>query len=206
MTDEVMTREDILDNLVNAIALHEQISSLIGKRLCEDCQSPEEEWEEKRKKITANLKALMSKYSFARRLPRTELGVAALSILNYIIKIQHTFAQIIVMIDMIKGESFGEVYMDSMNSISSKMHEQISTLRKLAEEQKSNPEIALAHLNSIVKLERQIDEDNIVICRQISVNTEGETGYTCYVMRKIVSELEHISDYIKVAAEIIVDI
>jgi uncharacterized protein Yka (UPF0111/DUF47 family) len=96
--------------------------------------------------------------------------------------------------------------MDSMNSISSKTHDQIKALRELTERQKDDSEGALECLETVLRLERQIDEDNIIICRQISVVTEGEAGYVCYIMRKIVSELEHISDFIKEAAEIIIDI
>ena len=95
---------------------------------------------------------------------------------------------------------------DSMNSISTKAHDQIKALRELTEKQIDDAEGALECLETVMRLERQIDEDNIIICRQISVVTEGEAGYVCYIMRKIVSELEHISDFIKEAAEIIVDI
>ncbi len=206
ISETEFTREQLLDNLVKAIEVHENISASVGTRLCDQCEAGADEWEVKRKKITDQLKGLTGKYAFARKLPRNELGVAALAILTYIIKIQHTFSQVVIMIDMIGGESFDEVYMDSMNSISTKIHEQLITLKNLTAEQKNNPEAALEALRAIMKLERQIDEENIVICRQISVANEEEPGYTCYIMRKIVSELEHISDFIKEAAEIIVDV
>ncbi|MFW9848413.1 MAG: hypothetical protein ACFFF4_04690 [Candidatus Thorarchaeota archaeon] len=207
ISELVLTREEILDKLAKAIEIHENISSFVGTRLCDHCESAQDEWAVKREKITQKLKGLVSKYEFAKTLPRNDLGIAVLAILNYIVKIQHTFSQLIIMIDMIRGESFGDVYMDSMNSISTKTHEQLKTLKELTEKQKDDPEAALECLQTILKLERQVDEDNIVICRQISVITQEEdAGYTCYIMRKIVSELEHISDFIKEAAEIIVDI
>ncbi|MHA1909147.1 MAG: hypothetical protein ACW98Y_17765 [Candidatus Thorarchaeota archaeon] len=175
-----MTREQILDKLVDAIEIHENISSFVGTRLCDHCESAEDEWAVKREKITQKLKGLVTKYSFAKTLPRNELGIAALAILSYIVKIQHTFSRLIIMIDMIRGESFGDVYMDSMNSISTKTHTLLATLKELTQHQKENPEAALECLKTVVRLERQIDEDNIIICRQISVSTEGEAGYICY--------------------------
>ena len=69
-----------------------------------------------------------------------------------------------------------------------------------------NPEAAKEDLEAIFKLEREIDEDNIVICRQITVATEGDSPFICYIMRKVVRELEHISDKLKECAEIIIDI
>ncbi|MHA2187195.1 MAG: hypothetical protein ACW99V_03040 [Candidatus Thorarchaeota archaeon] len=206
ISEVVLTREQILDQLVKTIEVHENISSFVGTRLCDHCESAEDEWAVKREKIAQQLQGLVKKYEFAKTLPRNELGIAVLAILGYIVKIQHTFASLIIMIDMIRGESFGDVYMDSMNSISTKTHDQLKALRELAEKQKNDTEGALECLETVLRLERQIDEDNIIICRQISVATEGEAGYVCYIMRKIVSELEHISDFIKEAAEIIVDI
>ncbi|MHA2207516.1 MAG: hypothetical protein ACXABC_16815 [Candidatus Thorarchaeota archaeon] len=191
ISEVVLTREQILDQLVKTIEVHENISSFVGTRLCDHCESAEDEWAVKREKIAQQLQGLVKKYEFAKTLPRNELGIAVLAILGYIVKI---------------GESFGDVYMDSMNSISTKTHDQLKALRELAEKQKNDTEGALECLETVLRLERQIDEDNIIICRQISVATEGEAGYVCYIMRKIVSELEHISDFIKEAAEIIVDI
>ena len=82
----------------------------------------------------------------------------------------------------------------------------LNALKNLTTAMISDNDAAMQQLEVIVRLEREMDEDNIVICRQISVATDGETGYTCYIMRKIVSELEHISDFVKEAAEIIIDI
>ncbi len=207
MNEEVYTRKEVLEKTANILEIQEAISSFVGKRLCDSCETAEEEWAEKRVHIMKHLKNLISKYDFARILPRDELGIAAQAILSYLLKIQHTYAQVVVMIDMIRGEPFGEIYLDSMNAISSKTHQQLTALKNLTIERISNQEAATAALQTVLRLEREIDEDNIVICRQISVaSIEGETNYTCYMMRKIVSELEHISDYIKDTAEIIIDI
>ncbi|MFW9933145.1 MAG: hypothetical protein ACFFDR_10860 [Candidatus Thorarchaeota archaeon] len=207
MNDVVFTRKEVLEKTAAILELQEAISSFVGKRLCETCETAEEEWMEKRTHIMKHLKNLISKYDFARTLPRDDLGIAAQAVLSYLLKIQYTYAQVVVMIDMIRGEPFGEVYLDSMNAISSKTHQQLTALKNLTLERIANQEAATAALQSVVRLEREIDEDNIVICRQISVaSVEGETNYTCYMMRKIVSELEHISDYIKDAAEVIIDI
>jgi len=207
MNEVVYTRKEILEKTAGILEIQEAISSFVGKRLCDTCETAEEEWTEKRTHILKNLKNLISKYDFARILPRDELGIAAQAILSHLLKIQHTFAQVVVMIDMIRGEPFGEVYLDSMSAISSKTHQQLTALKNMALERISNQEAAIDALQLVLRLEREIDEDNIVICRQISVaSVNGETNYTCYMMRKIVSELEHISDYIKDAAEIIIDI
>ncbi len=207
MNETDFTRDNILEKLVEVIEIQEAISEFVGERLCDHCESPEEDWSERRKGIVKNLKNLMEKYDFAKKLPRSSLGIGVQAVLSYLIKIQMTFAQVMVMIDMIRGESFGEVYLDSMNSISAKTHQELTALKNLTRERIEDPEGSLETLNVILRLEREIDEDNIVICRQISTaSVDGETDYTCYILRKIVSELEHISDYIKDAAEIIVDI
>lgn len=206
MSEDVLTREEILGKLVKTIEIHASIGLFVGKRLCETCDTPEEDWAERRKNISNQMKKLLTQYDFAKSLPRNELGISVLSVLRYIIKIQNSFRQLLVMIDMIRGESFGEVFMDEMDAISTKTRKILNALKNLTTEKVSDNEAAMDQLEIIVKLEREMDEANIVICRQISVTTESETGYTCYIMRKIVSELEHISDFVKEAAEIIIDI
>lgn len=206
MSEDTLTREEILENLVKAIDIHASIGLFVGKRLCEQCETPEEDWTERRKNISNQMKKLLTKYDFAKFLPRDELGISVLSIVRYIIKIQNSFRQLLVMIDMIRGESFGEVYMDAMDALTTKTGKLLNALKNLTAEKISDDVAAMQQLEVIVRLEREMDEANIVICRQITVATEGETGYTCYIMRKIVSELEHISDYVKEAAEIIIDI
>ncbi|MFW9953831.1 MAG: hypothetical protein ACFFD3_04685 [Candidatus Thorarchaeota archaeon] len=208
MSDEkVFKREQMIQGIVSVIELLETVSSFVAKRLCEDCETAEEEWAEKKSQILKQLRNLIGKYDFARYLPKDESGISAQAILHQLIKIQYTFSQIVVLIDMIRGEPFGDVYLDSITSISSKMNQQLVAIKNLAKESISNKEAAIVALRAVERLEREIDEDNIVICRQISVaSVDGETDFTCYIMRKIVSEMEHISDYIKAAAEILVDI
>ncbi|PNX52528.1 MAG: hypothetical protein BV458_09100, partial [Thermoplasmata archaeon M9B2D] len=79
-------------------------------------------------------------------------------------------------------------------------------LRTMISQRADNLEESHETLDVLVKLERQIDEDNIVICRQISIATGGDSDFICYMMRKIVAELEHISDYAKECAEIVAEI
>ena len=81
-----------------------------------------------------------------------------------------------------------------------------TALRKMIDQRIENLEESHDTLEVIIRLEREIDEDNIVICRQISVATHGDTDFVCYIMRKIVAELEHISDYAKECAEILAEI
>ncbi|PNX52451.1 MAG: hypothetical protein BV458_09495, partial [Thermoplasmata archaeon M9B2D] len=79
-------------------------------------------------------------------------------------------------------------------------------LKTMVSQRADNLEESHETLDILVKLERQIDEDNIVICRQISIATGGDSDFICYMMRKIVAELEHISDYAKECAEIVAEI
>ena len=206
MSEDILKREEIFEKLVKTIDIHASIGLFVGKRLCETCDTPEEDWAERRKNISGQMRKLLTQYDFAKFLPRDELGISVLSVLRYIIKIQNSFRQLLVMIDMIRGESFGEVFMDEMDTISTKTGKILNALKNLTAAKISDDDESMEQLEVIVKLEREMDEANIVICRQISVTTESETGYTCYIMRKIVSELEHISDYVKEAAEIIIDI
>jgi len=209
LTEEVLTRTEILAVLAKVLKLHVQISEYVSDKLC--CPSTEadmlsDDWIAKRKKAATNLRSLMDKFSFSRRLPKNDLGIMTQAIIDYLLRIQLTFAQIVVIIDSLRGESFGEIYMDSLTTIAGKVHEEIVTLLHMVGVLESDPESVKADLDQIVKLERQIDEDNIIICRQISVKTaEGESDYSCYMMRKIIAELEHISDYVKECAEILAD-
>jgi phosphate uptake regulator len=110
------------------------------------------------------------------------------------------------MIDMIHEDAFDEIYKNSLTTISSKVYEMIIDLKTMVNQKAENLDESNVTLEVLVKLERQIDEDNIVICRQISVATGGDSDFTCYMMRKIVAELEHISDYVKECAEIVAEI
>lgn len=207
MSNGEFNREQILEKLVEVITLQVSISNFVGKRLCDRCEKSEEDWQERRREIVKHLKNLVGKYEFATKIPRNDLGIGVMAVIRYLIKIQHTFSNVVAMIDMIRGESFGEVFLDSMEAISTKTHQELAALRNLAQQRLDDVEASIDSFNSILRLEREIDEDNIIICRQISsLSINGETDFKCYTMRKIVSELEHISDFIKEAAEIIVDI
>ena len=214
MSDKFLTKDDILSGFLKILDLIQKISDYVDRRLCgqfcEQTADPEitpEEWTEKRKKIYTYLRALMDKYMFTKKIPRDDLGIMTLAVIEYFIRIQHTFAQVLVILDSLRDDSFSEIYMDSLTTISSKVNEQIGTLNHMIEVNISDPESVKADLEHIIKLERQVDEDNIVICRQISVKTAGgdESDFSCYMMRKIVAELEHISDYVKECAEILAD-
>lgn len=215
MSDDFLTKDEILTGFLKILDLQQKISDYIDRKLCgQFCNQAagpevtEEEWTEQRKKTFSFLRALMDKYMFSKKLPRDDLGIMALAVIEYFIRIQHTLAQVLVILDSLRGDSFGEIYMDSLTTISSKVNEQIGTLKHMIEVNVSDPESVKADLEQIIKLERQVDEDNIVICRQISVKTAGgdESDFSCYMMRKIVAELEHISDYVKECAEILADI
>jgi len=96
--------------------------------------------------------------------------------------------------------------MDSMTVISAKVYEMMTALKLMVSQREANSDESEETLELLIKLERQIDEDNIVICRQISIATGGDSDFTCYMMRKIVADLEHISDYAKECAEIFAEI
>ncbi len=215
MSDDFLTKDEILSGFLKILDLQQKISDYIDRKLCgqfcDQAAGPEvtdEEWIEQRKKTFSFLRALMDKYMFSKKLPRDDLGIMALAVIEYFIRIQHTLAQVLVILDSLRGDAFSDIYMDSLTTISSKVNEQIGILKHMIEVNTSDPESVKADLEQIIKLERQVDEDNIVICRQISVKTAGgdESDFSCYMMRKIVAELEHISDYVKECAEILADI
>ena len=207
MSNEILDRQTILLQLGKIIEIQENIADYIHKRLCLKCDEIlDEEWREKRKDAFKKIRNLIDKYTFSKNLPHDDLGIMAQAIVSHLLNIQHTFLRVLVMIDMLKEESFNEIFMDSMTTISTKVHEMMIALKLMISQRASNSEEAEVTLELLIKLERQIDEDNIVICRQISVATGGDSDFTCYMMRKIVADLEHISDYAKECAEIIAEI
>ena len=163
-------------------------------------------WVERRKDAFKKIRALIDRYSFTQNLPRNDLGIMAQAIISHLLNIQHTFLRVLVMIDMLKEESFNEIFMNSMTVISAKVYEMMTALKLMVSQRESNSDESEETLDLLIKLERQIDEDNIVICRQISIATGGDSDFTCYMMRKIVADLEHISDYAKECAEIFAEI
>lgn len=204
MSDEFLDRNGILNQLGAILDVQEKVSLYVDDRLCRECEVEEEErWEERRKKAFKHVRGLIDKYAFSRKIPRDELGILAQSIISNLLNIQHTFLRVLVMIDVIRDEAFNEIFMESLTTISSKVHEMMSALKNMVTQIIENKEESNDTLDLILKLERQIDEDNIVICRQISVATGGDSDFTSYMMRKIVAELEHISDYAKECAEVL---
>jgi hypothetical protein len=207
MNEESLSRIEILEQFLKLVEIQGSISTFVEQKLCGTCDdTDEEEWESRRKKAFQLYKGAIERYRFSNKLPRDDLGIMAQAAVSYMFKLQQSLGEVLLMIDMLGNETFSDIYMDSFTSISKHVCEQFSVLKKLIEVRIESIEAGKDELDLIVKLERQIDEDNIVICRQISVKTGGESDFTCYMMRKIVAELEHISDYIKECAEIIADI
>ncbi|MFW9833196.1 MAG: hypothetical protein ACFFEK_04320 [Candidatus Thorarchaeota archaeon] len=207
MTSEFLDRAEILNQLEAILTYQEQISEYVHKRLCATCDEMiDEKWEVRRKEAFKFIRGLIDKYAFSKKLPRDELGIMAQSIISHLLNIQHTFLRVLVRIDMLQEESFNDIYMDSMTTISARVHEIMTALKLMINQRVSNAAEAEETLELIIKLERQIDEDNIVICRQISVATAGDSDFSCYMMRKIVADLEHISDDVKECAEIVAEI
>jgi len=207
MSDEILDRQTILKQIEAILVVQEKISDYIHNRLCLKCDEiTDDSLDEKRKDAFKQVRGLVDKYAFSKQLPRDDLGIKAQSIVFFLLDIQHTFHRVLVMIDMIHEEAFDEIYRDSMTTISSKVHQMMVDLRTMISQRADNLEESHETLDVLVKLERQIDEDNIVICRQISIATGGDSDFICYMMRKIVAELEHISDYAKECAEIVAEI
>jgi hypothetical protein len=207
MSKVPLERAEILDHISKIIEIQQNISEFVQQKLCSTCDDADDlEWENRRKKAFQHYKNIIDRYKFSRTLPKDDLGIMAQAAISYTLRLQQSLGEILIMIDMLGGEVFGDIYMDSFTTISSKVTEQFQVLKKLVDVRSEGIVDGKDELDLIVKLERQIDEENIVICRQISIKTGGESDFTCYVMRKIVAELEHISDYIKECAEILADI
>jgi len=207
MSEEPLSRTKILEEFSKIVENHCEISAYVEAKLCGKCtEADDTEWESRRKKAFQLYKNAIERYKFSKMLPRDELGIMIQASISYMFKLHHSLGEVLLIIDMLGDDTFGEIYMDSFTALSSHVTEQFGMLKKLIDIRMASTDAGKAELDSIVKLERQVDEDNIVMCRQISVKTGGESDYTCYMMRKIVAELEHISDYIKECAEIIADI
>jgi hypothetical protein len=207
MSEEFVDRATILMQLEKIIGTQELIAEYVDNRICQKCGNDlDEEWVKNRSETFKRLRNLIDKYTFSKKLPRNDLGIAAQAIISHLLNIQHTFLRVMIMIDMLHQESFNEIFMDSMTTISKKVHQMMTALKVMVNQSSEDSEEIEDTLELIIKLERQIDEDNIIICRQISIATGGDSDFACYMMRKIVAELEHISDYVKECAEIFVEI
>ncbi|MBY8997707.1 MAG: hypothetical protein KGD60_08240 [Candidatus Thorarchaeota archaeon] len=207
MSENWLSRAEILEHFLKITEIQESISQFVEQKLCGTCDDADaEEWEARRKKAFQQYKGAIDRYKFSKKLPRDDLGIMAQATVSFLFKLQQSLGEVLLMVDMLGDETFSDIYMDSFTTISKHVREQFGVLKKLIDVRIESNEAGKDELDLIVKLERQIDEDNIVICRQISVKTGGESDFTCYMMRKIVAELEHISDYIKDCAEILADI
>jgi len=207
MAFDFLDRTAILNQLEAILSVQEQISEYVHKRLCVSCDDlSDESWDVRRKEAFKFIRSLIDKYAFSRKLPRDETGILTQSIISHLLDIQHTFLRVLVRIDMLQEEAFNEIFMDSMTTISLRVHEMMTALKIMVGQRTSNTTESEDTLELIIRLERQIDEDNIIICRQISVATGGDSDFPCYMMRKIVADLEHISDYVKECAEIVSEI
>lgn len=199
-------RTQILEHLRVIIDKQATISELINSKLCCPDSTSSEEWIEKRQKISRQLKGLVETYKFSARLPQNDLGITTQAAMSYLLKIQCSFAHVSALIDMVRNDNFNEIYMDSLTNIAQKVNEQFLALSNLAKLCEEDSKSTVSALETVRRLEREVDEDNIVICRQISTATGGNSDFLCYMMRKIVSDLEHISDYLKECAVIIAEI
>lgn len=207
MSTHTLDRKAILSQISNVLEIEVKIAEYVDKRLCLNCDDlADNTWIEKRKEAFKFVRGLIEKYAFSKELPRNELGILTQSVISHLLNIQHTFLRVLVLIDILQDEVFNEIFMDSLTTISSKVHKIITALRNMAIQRAENSEESDHMLEIIIKLEREIDEDNIIICRQISIATGGDSDFVCYIMRKIVAELEHISDYAKECAEIFLEI
>ncbi len=205
MTTRDLARTEILSYLSDIVSQLSDISEVVSAKLCRECGVEDPEWSDKRERILDRLKDLVSRYAFSDRLPQDETGVLVLSVISHLLRIEYSFSLVVVMIDMIRGGSFQEVYMDSLSAIASKVNSQFKALGTALASTVEDPESATESYQAVMRLEREIDEDNIVICRQVSVATGGDSTFVCYIMRKIVSEMEHISDSLKEIAEVLID-
>ncbi len=203
MSSDGLSRQEILGHLLLIVEKMEKVSEMLNRDAAQEQKKDGEEWTETREQAGRHIKEIHDLYSFVRRLPSDETGIATLSILSILIQIQSSFRHILVLLDMLRGQSFDEVFMDSFRRIASKVHQAFLVLKRMMNNCGSDGETAEECLQEVLKLEREVDEDNIIICRQISVS--GDANTVCYLMRKIVRELEHVSDYIKECAEILVD-
>jgi hypothetical protein len=207
MSSDFLERPEILKQFEAILSIQEQISEYVHSRICVSCDDiSDENWDVKRKEAFKFIRGLIDKYAFSRRLPRDETGIMSQSIISHLLNIQHTFLRVLVRIDMLQEEVFNEIFMDSLTTISEKVKEMMTALKLMVNQRTSKKSESEETLELIIKLERQIDEDNIIICRQISVAAGDEPDFSCYMMRKIVADLEHISDYVKECAEIVAEI
>jgi hypothetical protein len=202
MTIEVLDRTDIAKGLAHIAEHLVEIAEAIDRELCKaitgDCES---DWATDRSKVTKAFQKIIPKHSFSNRLPTNQVGLIALEALSSLVKIGGAYQRIFFMIDMLRDVEFEEVFMDSLSSISRKVYDAVLALKNMADGFPDDPNAITECSETISRIEREVDEEHIIICRQIDVATEGHPGYVVYLMRKIVGELEHITDNLQDFAE-----
>ncbi|MHA2142508.1 MAG: hypothetical protein ACXADC_16165 [Candidatus Thorarchaeota archaeon] len=204
MTIDVLDRTDITKGLAHIAEHLVEIAEAINRELCKaitgDCET---DWETDRDKVAKAFQKISPKHSISNRLPTNEVGLIALDALSSLVKIGGAYQRIFFMIDMLRDVEFEAVFMDSLSSISRKVYDAVLALKTMADEFPENPNALTECSETISRIEREVDEEHIIICRQISVATEGHPSYVVYLMRKIVGELEHITDNLLDFAETI---
>ncbi|MBD3404820.1 MAG: hypothetical protein GF411_01635 [Candidatus Lokiarchaeota archaeon] len=206
MSKDNADRETIIKGLSEIGGFLVQVASAVDTELSCPTRCTNSEWDEVRKKTIKHLQKLIPKYSMSLHLPKDEMGISAQAAIASLMKIQYAYTHIIIMLDMIRGDDFREVYMDSLVEISKKVYDSILAFHTAVLDYDGTQKSIENGLEIVKKLEREVDEENIIICRQISVATGGESGFISYIMRKIVGELEHITDYLEDVMEIIDDL
>jgi hypothetical protein len=195
MTIDALDRKDIAKALADITEHLVEIAEVIDRELCsaitQDCET---DWETDRGKVTKAFQKIIPKHSISNRLPTNELGLIALEALSSLVKIGGGYQRIFLMIDMLRDVEFDAIFMDSLSSISSKVYDAVVSLKNMAYSFPEDPNSITECSETITRIEREVDEEHIIICRQISVATEGHPDYVVYLMRKIVGELETITD------------
>jgi len=204
LTEEPIERADIVDGLERISEHLERISAAVDDEICRtitgECES---DWVTSREVIASEFASMIPLFRLTFRLPANETGLVALDAMSTLLKIEGAYHRIVLMVDMIRDVDFESIYMDSLGSISKKVRESVFALKNMALEYRENPEVFSQGRETISQLEREVDEENIIICRQISVATGGHSDFVCYVMRQIVGELERITDHIEDLVEIL---
>jgi hypothetical protein len=204
MASEVLDREQIARELSHFAEHIVEIAGAIDNELCQamtgECES---DWQTTRKTISKAFQAISPKHAISNRLPTNEVGLIALEALSSLVKIGGAYQRIFFMIDMLRDVEFDNVFRDALSSISRKVYDSVIALKNMADSFPENPNALTEGREVISRLERQVDEEHIIICRQISVATGGHPDYVIYLMRKIVGELEHITDHLLDFAETI---
>ncbi|MFW9799850.1 MAG: PhoU domain-containing protein [Candidatus Thorarchaeota archaeon] len=202
MVTDVLDRPQIAKGLSHIAEHLVEIAEAIDKELCKaltgECES---DWETDRERVTKAFQKISPKHSISNRLPSNETGLIALEALSSLVRIGGAYQRIFFMIDMLRDVDFEAVFMDSLSSISRKVYESVVALKNMVDAFPDNPNAFTEGREVISKLEREVDEEHVIICRQISVATEGHPDYIIYLMRKIVGELEHITDHLQDFAE-----